>query len=210
MNQNKFDLLKNHLLHILFLVFLLIGALYFVYTYGAKQLVENKATLATEETNFNNIQKDYEALKEENDKKRRQQEEEERVRLENEKNQVEKPIFKTAVVAGDSFSTNAPLFEDIIRLLKANGLKLISVENKSSGVDDPIVQYSGSKFNSCQINMQILGSYNHFQKFLTHLYDYPYLIHITSLEVIPFDKDKKTLIFKLSLILYSETSTEGN
>ena len=101
------------------------------------------------------------------------------------------------------------MFEDIIRLLKANGLKLIGVENKSTGIEDSIVQNAGAMYNTCQINMQILGTYNHFQKFLTHLYDYPYLINISSMDVIPFDKDKKTLIINLSVILYSETSTEA-
>ena len=78
-----------------------------------------------------------------------------------------------------------------------------------SGFEDEIAQNAGAQYNSCMIDMQILGSYAHFQKFLSYLYDYPYLINIASIEIIPFDKDKNTLIINMSIILYSQFSDES-
>jgi len=206
-NKKLLKLITDNIVYFLLIIVIFVGGIYLLVP-KVKSVISNRQVLKEKEENMTNLQRELDALKETIQKKKQQENEEEK--QQKEKKNLEKPFFKTHISGSDSFSTNAPLFEDIIKILKANKLKLVSVENKVSGFDDEITQNNGSQVSSCLINMQLLGSYGHFQKFLTYLYDYPYFIKIDSIETIPFDKDKSTLIINLSLILYSEFSDSDN
>ena len=185
---------------------MLIFVVFFVGIYmminPVKDLASNIKSCYTKEKDVKNIQSELDSLKETINQKNAELERQRKEQALKAKN--DKPIFKATVQSGDSFSTNTPLFEDIIKILKANKLRLISIENKTAGFDDPIVQGGGATYNTCMVSMEILGTYSQFQRFLKYLFDYPYLININAINAIPFDKDKNQLIINLSIILYSE------
>lgn len=207
MDKNIQKLIQDSLIYIIFIIVVIVGGIYFL-TPHVNNVINNSKALKNEEEALENLQREVEIMTKELENKKKQEAEEEKAQKENAKISVEKPIFKTSISGGDSFSANAPLFEDIIKLLKSSRLKLVSIENKVSGFEDPIAQNNTANYNVCLIDMQMLGTYAHFQKFLTYLYDYPYLINIASVDVIPFDNDKNTLIINMSVILYSEYSSE--
>ena len=208
MNKNILNLLKDNILYLIFVFAVLIGGSLFLYKKYVKNIITNTGSLRTKQEALANSQRELDALKETIEKKKQQEEQNKKSQAENAKSNIDKPIFKTDISGGDSFSSNTPLFEDVIKIIKANKLKLVSIENKVSGFDDPLSGGGTSPYNTCLINMQLLGTYAHLQKFLSYMYDYPYLVNIDSLEVIPFDKDKNMLIINLALIFYSEYSAE--
>lgn len=211
MNKDLLELLKDNFIYIVAVFVLAFAGIYFVANKAITPFKTNNEVLKTKKETYENLQRELAILKEQQEKMAQEEKDAE----ENKKKEQEliskeddKPFFKTFIKSVDSFSSNAPLFEDIIKILKANRLKLISIENKTTGFDDPIVQNAGATYNTCMVDMQILGTYSNFQKFLSYLYEYPYLIKIASINVIPYDKEKTTLIIKLSLVLYSETVSE--
>ncbi len=207
MNKNIQKLLQDNFIYILFVIVVIAGGIYLLIT-PFNNVINNNKALQTEQESLENLKREVDIAAKALEQKKKQEAEDEKLQKDKEKMNIEKPIFKTTISGSDSFSANAPLFEDIIKILKSSKLKLVSIENKVSGFEDPITQNSNSKYNTCLIDMQMLGSYARFQKFLTYLYDYPYLINIKSIEIVPFDKDKNTLIINMSIILYSEFSSE--
>lgn len=208
MDKNIVELLKQNGIYLIFIVFLLGAGINYIITTPLAAFKENQETYATKKANVENLQREFETYKEQVEKNNEAKEAAKKEKEEQEKNRVVKPIFKTRIQSADPFSSNTPLFEDIIKIIKANKLKLIAVENKTTGFDDPIVLNSGGTYNTCMVDMQMLGTYTNFQKFLTYLYNYPYLIKIASLNVVPYDIEKTKLIMKLSIVLYSETSND--
>ena len=52
--------------------------------------------------------------------------------------------------------------------------------------------------------MKIIGSYTDFENFLTDLYKYPYLVSISSYDIVPYYKDKNVLLIKLGVKVYMQ------
>ena len=202
------ELLKQYGLYLLLLVLLLGYGIHYTVNTPLVKYKTNKENLKQQQEMVSNLQRELDTYKEQLAKKQEEKDKSKKEQEELEKNRTVKPIFKTKIQSSDSFSSNTPLFEDIIKILKSNKLKLIAIENKTAGFDDPIVQNGGGTYNTCMVDMQILGTYPNFQKFLTYLYDYPYLIKIASINVVPYDVEKTKLIIRLSIILYSETVSE--
>ena len=205
--KNIQKLIQDSILCIIFLILSIGGGIYMLIPH-VKTVIQNNQTVKTKQEELTNLQRKVEEETKVLEEKKKLAEKKDKDE-EQAKSAMDKPFFKTTIAGSDSFSANTALFEDIIKIIKANRLKLVSIENKMSGFEDPIAQNSGAQYNACMIDMQMLGTYSRFQKFLTYLYDYPYLINIASVEVIPFDKDKNTLIINMSVILYSELISEN-
>lgn len=202
------ELLKQNGIYLLALILLVFYGVNYTINTPVAKFKANQESFKTKKENVDNLQRELDTYKEQIEKKQKEKDSAKKEKEEQEKNRTVKPIFKTKIQSTDSFSSNTPLFEDIIKILKTNKLKLIAIENKTTGFDDPIVQNSGGTYNTCMVDMQILGTYPNFQKFLTYLYNYPYLIKIASINIVPYDVEKTKLIIRLSIILYSETISE--
>ncbi|MBO5947545.1 hypothetical protein J6Q66_01770 [bacterium] len=202
------ELLKQNGIYLLALILLVFYGVNYTINTPVAKFKANQESFKTKKENVDNLQRELDTYKEQIEKKQKEKDSAKKEKEEQEKNRTVKPIFKTKIQSTDSFSSNTPLFEDIIKILKTNKLKLIAIENKTTGFDDPIVQNSGGTYNTCMVDMQILGTYPNFQKFLTYLYNYPYLIKIASINIVPYDVEKTKLIIRLSIILYSETVSE--
>lgn len=114
-----------------------------------------------------------------------------------------KDIYKPETPAPDAESSFTVLFDDIIDMIKYNGIKIYSIEYIYNPPEDEFVVGAAEKYNVCQVNMAIIADYPDLESFLKELYKYPYLININKLEIAPYPKNKKILLANLQLKLYS-------
>lgn len=116
---------------------------------------------------------------------------------------VKKEMFKapTDIMGTDSgFNT---LFEGILNKSKELDIKTQSVDYEfitpAKESSRNLVQ---NKFSVCNLTMNIITDYVTFEQFLQDIYSYNYLIKINSIEIIPYEKDKRMLLITLGLKLY--------
>ena len=96
-------------------------------------------------------------------------------------------------------------------MITANGIKIKSIEPVFDPSGDPFVENGnkeGRKYFICDVNLDLISSYVNLGKLIQEIYSYPSYIKINSLEIKPYNKDKKILLSKLSLRLYARTSPD--
>ena len=52
----------------------------------------------------------------------------------------------------------------------------------------------------------MIADYKHFQAFLRDLYKHEHFLEISNIEIVPYEKDKKILLIKSQIKLYSQKS----
>lgn len=117
-----------------------------------------------------------------------------------------KNIYTPDITGLDAESSFAIIFDDVIDMTKYNGIKLYAIEYVYNPQDDDFVKGAPSKYNVCQLNMSVIGDYADIESFLKELYKYPYLVNIDKVELSPYPKNKKILLSKMQIILYSANS----
>lgn len=100
------------------------------------------------------------------------------------------------------------LYNDVIEMLHANSIKIKALDYKYNPNTDSFVKSGKDIYFVCDINMELVSNYVNLGKLIQDLYQYPYYIRINSLEVKPYEKDKKILISDLSLRLYAHTEPD--
>lgn len=115
-----------------------------------------------------------------------------------------KPVFKSDLVTADVMSSFGVMFEDVIQSAKYNGLKLRSISYKLSPEDDIVVKSLDEMYNVCSIDMQLIGSYSQFNSYFQDIFNYPYLINLSKINIVPYTGNKKILVADVTVILYSE------
>ena len=60
-------------------------------------------------------------------------------------------------------------------------------------------------YNVCELNMVTVGSYTELQNFFKSIMKEQYLTNLAEVELTPWEKDKKVLIAKIKLRLYTRT-----
>ena len=100
------------------------------------------------------------------------------------------------------------LYNDIIDMVHANKIKIRSIENVYNPKEDPFVKFGRDAYFVWDLNLELVSNYVDLGKLIQDLYQYSYYIKINSLEVNPYFKDKKVLISKLSLRLYTHTEPD--
>ena len=117
--------------------------------------------------------------------------------------QKTKKIYKSEEVGLDTESSFTVLFDDIIEMAKYNGIKIYSIEYIYNPPEDEVIKVAAGQYNVCQLNMQMIADYLDLESFFKELYKYPYLINMDNIEIVPYEKNKKLLLIKLQLKLYS-------
>ncbi len=100
------------------------------------------------------------------------------------------------------------LYSDVIEMVRANTIKIKSIDYKYNPKGDIFVQQKGSMYFVCDVNMEIVSNYVNLGKLIQDLYQYPYYIKINSIEVVPYPQDKKILLSTISLRLYAHTQPD--
>ena len=80
-------------------------------------------------------------------------------------------------------------------MAKSNNIKTYSIQYEYNPADDAFVA-AQKGYSVCLLKMKIIGSYRDFENFLTDLYKYPYLVSISSYDIVPYYKNKNVLIKK--------------
>lgn len=105
------------------------------------------------------------------------------------------------------------LYNDMIEMVHANSVKIKSINYTYNPKDDEFVKFGKDVYFVCDVNLELVSNYTNLGKLIQDIYQYPYYIKISSLEVKPYAKDKKILITNLNLRLYARTepqeATEG-
>ena len=102
------------------------------------------------------------------------------------------------------------LYSDLIEMVHANTIKIKSIDYAYNPKEDVFVQQKGSNYFVCDVNMEVVSNYVNLGKLVQDIYQYPYYIKINNIEVIPYPKDKKILLSKISVRLYAHTTPDAN
>lgn len=121
-------------------------------------------------------------------------EEEDRVKL----------IYKSDIKFDNGETEYLLMVDDVINIVKDNGLKLYNIDYNYDLPSDDIVSQSGGRYLGCQLTLSLVGSYNQIKNLLIDIIKYPYLISLNDVEVESYQKDKNTLISIIKLTLYAE------
>jgi len=152
-----------------------------------------------------NYQSEQELKQEIKDKTRQLEQIENDNKLKNEaaKKATVKEFFK-AQSTGDITTDLAPMFENVITMIKQNGLRMKSINYTVSPPEDNLVKNGGGAYNGCRVDFKLVGYYPQFTALLQELEMYPYFINISKFEVEPYQYDKRILITDLSIVFYSK------
>ena len=130
--------------------------------------------------------------------------------LKNKKEQYEKsektttkPVYKNELETTDEMSSFGVMFEDVIQSAKYNGLKLRSISYDTKPSNDIIQKNMSTEYNVCAVSMQLIGNYMQFRSYFQDIYNYPYLMNLDKVEIVPYENNKKILIANITVVLYS-------
>ena len=68
---------------------------------------------------------------------------------------------------------------------------------------DVVQKNIGSEYNVCAVQMQLIGNYMQFRSYFQDIYNYPYLINLDKISIVPYADNKRILIADVTVILYS-------
>lgn len=114
-----------------------------------------------------------------------------------------KQIYKPESVGLDTEASFAVILDDVINMAKYNGVKIYSVEYLYNPPEDEFIKGAPDKYNVCQIVLDIISDYSDLETFLKDIYKYPYMINIDELASMPYQKNKKILLTRLQMKLYT-------
>ena len=100
------------------------------------------------------------------------------------------------------------LYNDVIEMVHSNTIKIKRIDYQYNPDCDPFVSFCKGIYFVCDVDMELISNYVNLGKLIQDIYQYPYYIKINSLEVKPYEKDKKILISNLSLRLYAHTEPD--
>ena len=120
-----------------------------------------------------------------------------------------KKIYAPVESGLDDDSLFFTLYNDALDMVTSNGIKIKSIKPVFDSIDDPFVNEgnkNGDNYYVCDVTMDLISNYINLGKLVQDIYSYPSYIRINSLDIEPYNKDKKILLSKLSLRLYARTS----
>ena len=115
-----------------------------------------------------------------------------------------KNFYKPIESGLDTESVMSEAFGDILKLIRANSIKTRAVKYDYNPSDDNFVKNASNKYNVCKLSLEMIADYKHFQAFLRDLYKHEHFLGISNIEIIPYEKDKKILLVKSEIKLYSQ------
>lgn len=117
---------------------------------------------------------------------------------------IEKELFIPIDGGLDTEGVIAGEFTEILELIRANTIKMRSINYSYDPSDDTFVTGAPDKFNVAQLDMEMVSTYVNFENFLKDLYKHEHFLDISSLEVEPYEKNKSILLINFTLKLYAK------
>lgn len=115
-----------------------------------------------------------------------------------------KEFYKPIEQGMDTEAVIANEFAEIFELLRANSVKTRSIQYEYEPQDDNFVKNAAAQYHVAKLDSEMIATYKNFEGFLKELYKHEHFVDISSIEVVPYDKDKKILIIKFQMKLYAQ------
>ena len=98
------------------------------------------------------------------------------------------------------------LYNDLIEMVHSNSVKIKSIDYSYNPETDSFVKFGKDIYFVCDVNLELVSNYVNLGKLIQDIYQYPYYIRINSIDIKPYEKDKKVLLTSLSLRMYAHTA----
>ena len=112
-------------------------------------------------------------------------------------------------VSGQQFTPEASfgiMFENLLSNITNSGVKIRSIEYNYGPDEDKILSSGeGGGYNACELSFVTVSTYAQFQNLIKNIAKAKYLSSIHEIYIEPFDRDKKILITKFKIRLYTKT-----
>lgn len=115
---------------------------------------------------------------------------------------VLKMFFKPISDGLDTEAAISDEFGEILQVMRDNKIKARSV--KYDYEDDNFVKNAGAKYHVCRVTAEMIASYGNFAGFLRELYKHEHFLDISSIEILPYQKNKRILLVNLQFKLYAQ------
>ena len=100
------------------------------------------------------------------------------------------------------------LYSDLIEMVHSNSVKIKSMEYLYNPESDAFVKFSKDQYFVSEVSMELVSNYTNLGKLIQDIVQYPYYIRILSVEIKPYERDKKILVANMRLRLYAHTAPE--
>ena len=188
------NILKENIIYVLPIFIVLIIFVNFVIPQSGKSLKSFERANKSKEQ-YEQVKEQFEALKAQQELQNRQ-----------------KKVVKDGKIVFDApdmrFSPDAsfaPLFELVLTLAQQSGIRIRAIEYNYAPQQDIIFAAKINGYNVCELDMITVGTYTELQTFFKSIMKEQYLTYLSEVELTPWDKDKKVLIAKIKLRLYTRT-----
>ena len=188
------NILKENIIYVLPIFIVLIIFVNFVIPQSGKSLKSFERANKSKEQ-YEQVKEQFEALKAQQELQNRQ-----------------KKVVKDGKIVFDApdmrFSPDAsfaPLFELVLTLAQQSGIRIRAIEYNYAPQEDIIFAAKINGYNVCELDMVTVGTYTELQTFFKSIMKEQYLTYLSEVELTPWDKDKKVLIAKIKLRLYTRT-----
>ncbi len=117
-------------------------------------------------------------------------------------------FFKPVNSGLDTEAAISDEFGEILQVMRDNKIKARSVKYDYDPQDDNFVKNVGNKYHVCRVTAEMIASYANFAGFLRELYKHEHFLDISSIEIAPYQKNKRILLINLQFKLYAQKDAE--
>lgn len=192
------DIIKDNVLYCAMLV--LVFVLFFMFvTPKIQSGIDSVVQLKKQEKTLKQYQQQYETLKfQQQNKNRRAQ-----------ATKDGKIIYEALDFEFSTDASFAPLFELVLDIAQKSGIRIRAIDYNYAPQEDLIFTAKLQGYNVCELNMLTVGTYQELQSFIKTIIKEQYLMNFAEIELTPWENDKKILIAKIKLRLYTRTSIDN-
>lgn len=127
-----------------------------------------------------------------------------KAKAEENENTLIKAFFKPINGGSDTESAISDEFGEILQIMRENKIKVRSFKYVYDPEDDNFVINAASKYHVCKVTADVIATYSQFETFLRELFKHEHFIEISSIEIIPYNKNKRILLINLQYKLYAQ------
>ena len=117
---------------------------------------------------------------------------------------ISKMFFKPINEGLDTEAVISDEFAEILQIMRNNKIKARSVKYEYQPQDDNFVKFVPNKFHVCKVTAELVANYGSLANFMRELYKYDHFLDISSVEIVPYEKDKKVILVNLQFKLYAQ------
>ena len=186
------EIIKKYLIYIVLVVLVVVGGGYYVVP-AVTSFISTQEELTAKKEKVADLERQVEVAL----KAKQKKEDTSTVK-------EEKLIYESEYSSSSEMVNFSGMFETVLALAKQSGLKVKTIKFTDSPESDPIKRDHSATHKTTLLASEFVGTYTQLQNFLREIYRHQYLMGINSLEVIPYEFDKKILLINMTLNLYAK------